>query len=168
MNLHLLFKVNEAFKGMKRFFKLSVYIIVLALLSCENSEIELYQSNDEIIAVNYGTSFGERLGYCYHNIKITETEIEYNATGWLQNDKIPNITISQQIDEADWLRIINEINFIIFRNLDEVIGCPDCADGGAEWVEIITNNLSHKVTFEYQNEPDQLKELVNTFILLLY
>jgi len=56
---------------------------------------------------------------------------------------------------------INSINTTSFFKLPETIGCPDCADGGAEWLEIILlNGKKHKVTFEYRNEPTQLKNQI--------
>lgn len=48
-----------------------------------------------------------------------------------------------------------------FFELPEVIGCPDCEDGGAEWVEMkLQNGDKHKVYFEYLREPDVLKKLL--------
>ena len=52
------------------------------------------------------------------------------------------------------------MDFVVFRNLEEVIGCPDCADGGAEWIEITTKDLNHKVTFEYNNEPEEMQDYI--------
>ena len=49
----------------------------------------------------------------------------------------------------------------MFRNLEEVIGCPDCTDGGVEWIEITTSELSHKVTFEYFNEPEETQNYID-------
>jgi len=40
-------------------------------------------------------------------------------------------------------------------------GCPDCADGGAEWVEISFDTLKHRVTFEFLNEPEELTPIVS-------
>ena len=46
-----------------------------------------------------------------------------------------------------------------FFELPETIGCPDCADGRAEWLEIeLMNGEKHKVTFEYRNEPASLND----------
>ena len=38
--------------------------------------------------------------------------------------------------------------------------CPDCADGGAEWVELGFENKVKRVTFEYMKEPEELKTLI--------
>jgi hypothetical protein len=56
--------------------------------------------------------------------------------------------------------MIDQIGFV---NLPKTIGCPDCADGGAEWIEIISGSggKSQKVTFEYMNEPAKLKDLAS-------
>jgi len=35
-----------------------------------------------------------------------------------------------------------------FRALDDSIGCQDCADGGAEWIQINWPDINKRVTFE--------------------
>ena len=46
--------------------------------------------------------------------------------------------------------------------MPETIGCPDCADGGAEWIEIkLANGEKHKVTFEYMNAPSAFKNYIS-------
>lgn len=51
------------------------------------------------------------------------------------------------------------MNLNDFFKLSETIGCPDCADGGAEWVEVeYVSGKKHRVTFEYMKEPDELKD----------
>jgi hypothetical protein len=42
--------------------------------------------------------------------------------------------------------------------MDTVIGCPDCADGGAEWLELGFEKEVKRVTFEYMHEPDAYKK----------
>ena len=48
-----------------------------------------------------------------------------------------------------------------FNSLDSVYGCPDCADGGAEWLEIITPEWKHSVMVDYSgpNRPAVLENL---------
>ena len=41
-----------------------------------------------------------------------------------------------------------EIDFENFRLLDDRIGCPDCADGGAEWIQVNWSGQNKRVTFE--------------------
>ena len=46
-------------------------------------------------------------------------------------------------------------------NLDSIIGCPDCVDGGAEWFEIITNDTVKRVTIEYGESLNGLDGYIN-------
>jgi hypothetical protein len=48
-----------------------------------------------------------------------------------------------------------------FFELPQTIGCPDCTDGGAEWLEIeLADGRTHKLIYEYGNEPALLKNSV--------
>jgi hypothetical protein len=46
-------------------------------------------------------------------------------------------------------------------NLDSIIGCPDCADGGAEWFEIVTNDTVERVTIEYGDSLEGLNNYID-------
>jgi hypothetical protein len=53
------------------------------------------------------------------------------------------------------------LDFELFMNLDSIIGCPDCADGGAEWFEIATNDTIKRVTIEYGDSLDGLNNYID-------
>ncbi|MBN1415243.1 MAG: hypothetical protein JW973_09100 [Bacteroidales bacterium] len=60
-----------------------------------------------------------------------------------------------------WESFKTALDINSFFELPEIIGCPDCADGGAEWVEVeLAGSRKHKVTFEYRNESEWLKDYV--------
>ena len=143
---------------------------LFSIISCENIENSELDFNSEIISISYGTSFGNCYGYCKQSIHIEQTEVDYLASSWEDDHNFPDIEITSSISDEEWKSIINDIDFMIFRNLDEVIGCPDCADGGAEWIEIETAKQKHKVTFEFNNPPEevqsyitQLEDILNSF-----
>ncbi len=52
------------------------------------------------------------------------------------------------------------MNLDIFQSLDDRIGCPDCADGGAEWVQIDWNNGNKRVTFENRQTVKGIEKLI--------
>ena len=139
-------------------------ILTLGLIfihySCEEDAQDLLVNDSTIVSVEYGKSFGECIGYCFTSIKIESTDVKFLLSSWESSSKYPDINVTVQISLDEWNDLINSINFIIFRNMDEVIGCPDCADGGAEWIEITTDKLQHKITFEYRNEPDEVKDYI--------
>lgn len=145
-----------------KFFKLAIIISpILLFFSCAEDEDVLLTYNSDIISIEYGTSFGECLGYCIRSIEITGLDVEFDASSMTVTDKLPDINISGEISVEDWENLVNKIDFVVFRNLEEVMGCPDCDDGGAEWIEITTSELSHKVTFEYYNEPEELQNYID-------
>ena len=45
------------------------------------------------------------------------------------------------------------------RVLERVYGCPDCADGGAEWIAVEAEERSHRVTFERSDPPEGIAPL---------
>jgi hypothetical protein len=53
------------------------------------------------------------------------------------------------ISNQEWLDLAASLQLDALKSLDTVIGCPDCADGGGEWIEVQTATMRRKVTFEY-------------------
>lgn len=122
-------------------------------------------ATEGIVRIEYGTSFGECLGYCIHYITMEESLITYTRDGWGPDIEKENCT--EVLADTTWNSIRKAIDTALFFDLPETIGCPDCADGGAEWIEIVMGNgRLHKVTFEYRNEPEAL-EYVYTLRQLL-
>jgi hypothetical protein len=152
---------------MRPIFKVLIFITFLFYFSCEEAENEFLTNSSDIISIEYGTSFGNCVGYCINSIEISGTDIMYSAVGWTTLDKVPDIHISGVIPQEDWNKLVSKIDLVIFRNMDEITGCPDCADGGAEWIKITTDKFVHKVTFEYNNEPEQVQDYINDLRLLM-
>ena len=81
--------------------------------------------------------------------------VVYTKTGWF--DTLETIICPESLDDQIWDSISTEIDVDSFMAMTERIGCPDCIDGGAEWLEVeLRNGDKHKVTFEYYNEPSGL------------
>ena len=142
-------------------------MILAVCFSCEKDSSELLTNNSPVIAVEYGKSFGQCLGYCVTSVKIEQSEVYFTASGWTVLDKVPDIELTGALPPDQWNNLVSKIDFLVFRNMDEVIGCPDCADGGAEWIEITTSDVKHKVTFEFGNEPVQVKTYITDLRNLL-
>lgn len=134
------------------------FILAFIFTSCEKNDDD--DISNEIVYVQYGTSFGECLGYCQNDIMIENSQIIFHKNGWDIDGLLPEISISENVDSKYTTELINKINVDAFLKLDSIIGCPDCADGGAEWIEIKSNGISHKITFEYGNEPSETEEYI--------
>lgn len=113
---------------------------------------------DSIIFIKYGTSFGECGGYCYHETKYNSSMITFYSRSWQAPDKDKFDTL--KIDRNRWNKIVRTVNLTEFYNLPKSIGCPDCTDGGAEWIEIGTRTKTYKVEFEYRANIDTIAELL--------
>jgi hypothetical protein len=134
---------------MKSIFHILIVLTIAVLPSCTN---EIYNN---IARINYGTSFGECVGFCKREVTIISVNATFNCYSWYPTTQTVTNTL---ILDSTKLDSISRLNTSSFFELPEVIGCPDCADGGAEWLEIeLTTGETHKVTFEYYKEPDFIK-----------
>jgi hypothetical protein len=131
--------------------------------NCEKvNELTDKQASISEYEVNYGTSFGMCVGPCRKEMNIKKNSVCFTvfytesrgATGG--TPKIYNEVLEVTLGNS----LVKSINFESFYKLNKVIGCPDCADGGAEWVEILKNGSKHKVTFEFGKAPKEIESLV--------
>jgi len=128
-------------------------VLILLVSSCTNEAV--YKN---ITRLNYGTSFGECVGFCKHDVTLLANKATY--TCYSAYPTTQTLTKAESL-RSSALDSIYTLNTTTFFNLPETIGCPDCADGGAEWLEVeLTNGTKHKVTFEYRNEPASLKNQI--------
>ncbi|NBU33061.1 hypothetical protein EB118_05955 [bacterium] len=105
-------------------------------------------SKKTISQIKTGTSFGMCGGYCYREFTISSTKIAYNARGW-GDESYPEIKKEISFSSDEWQSLIDTIDTKEFNLLPERIGCPDCADGGAEWIEITDGKAVKKVEFDF-------------------
>lgn len=141
------------------------FLVVTALffLSCETIENSdnVTPSLDKYTVI-YGQSFGYCIGKCHQQITLNGTKIEFlvkeRSIGGSPeiiekfNETLPQTTINS---------ISKALNEKTFFELKEVYGCPDCADGGMEWIEIINNkDQKHKVTFESGSKVEGIEDLI--------
>ena len=114
----------------------------------------------ESIRIDMGTSFGECWGYCIFQLVIENGEANFVAYNWWDNLSFPDLSVNETYSSSEWNNVLNNININDFFELDEEYGCPDCADGGAEWIELTINGNTHKVTFEAYTEVEGIEEII--------
>lgn len=132
-----------------------ILLATLGLSACKKQNIK-----DGTI-VSYGTSFGMCIDYCNQSIAIETNKVTFTK---IKNGPNPDPKTCQKvIDNEQFKTLTGDIDINKFNKLDEVIGCPDCADGGAEWVEVEQDGKKKRVTFEYGKAPKELKEAVVKF-----
>lgn len=75
-------------------------------------------------------------------------------------EQYPDKTCSSQTDSDEWQALAQSLNREAFYQLPDTMGCPDCADGGAEWIEIEEDDKKYRVTFEYGADIPQIAPLL--------
>ena len=137
-------------------------IILVALFSfllLTNFQCENETDPGEVHYLSYGTSFGECLGYCIREV-VVSGNITFTKSGLDLEGVLPDSSCSLTFIRnplPDYLEMLDQDAFMA---LDTIIGCPDCADGGAEWLELGFEDQVKRVTFEYMNEPDEVSDIV--------
>jgi hypothetical protein len=148
---------------------------VVAVASCRKApnvitinEEEPRSPNPHAIMISTGTSFGECAGYCRTALAVEEGgTLRFVESSW---DTL-HYPLKQQSGTLDagelaCLRAAVEHDSAAFRQLDSVIGCPDCADGGAEWIEITHGATTKRVTFEYGKTIPAIQHIQDAMRLL--
>ncbi|WP_258105435.1 hypothetical protein [Marinoscillum sp. MHG1-6] len=123
-------------------------LILIALSAC-NSEESLTQ--EEVQTIRYGTSFGQCIGYCLSDMEVSAEWVYFTKYGWHEDVDAKSTTIN--FDKDAYQELLASVDKEKFLASEPVIGCPDCADGGAEWIEMTIDNRTKKVTFEYGKAP---------------
>lgn len=104
------------------------------------------------------TSFG----FCAPSSYCT-TRLEARADGALYVAESRNLPARQariSLSSAEWQGLVNALDETRLRALPAVVGCPDCADGGAETLTAVVNGRSTTVTFEYGRDLPGLEALL--------
>ncbi|MFY0627511.1 MAG: hypothetical protein JXR07_14510 [Reichenbachiella sp.] len=143
---------------MKAKYKLIAVILLGITISCDQDDNSSAFENP-ILSLNYGTSFGFCHGYCINEIDIDSNSATYVKYSW--NDDLAYPDINCETNEFNWNELVGSIDQEIMKKSEAVFGCPDCADGGSEWLEIEISEGTFRVIFEFRNEPDFLTEPID-------
>ena len=119
-------------------------------------------SNRDRLVVRSGESFGFCIGYCKRVLEIDRFEERLVTSTYLvPSTDYPTITDTFATPPQKWDSLTLFVDETTFRRLDSVYGCPDCADGGSEWVEIdFGGGDPVRVTFEYGGSVDGIEDLI--------
>jgi hypothetical protein len=101
-------------------------------------------------SISSGTSFGMCRGYCQQSINVTSLPSQLTATKQANfaQPTYPLVQRSFAFPAPQWDQLIGLVDLKTFQALGASIGCPDCADGGAEWIQIDGTDGNKRVTFE--------------------
>ncbi|MEQ1818428.1 MAG: hypothetical protein ABL871_07430 [Terricaulis sp.] len=98
------------------------------------------------------TSFGMCVGYCTTRLEISEGRavlIREARGGRGAPQNLPAQRFAQVLTPDEWDAIEALAGNTDLSGLEPVIGCPDCADGGAESLTIESSGAPQSISFEY-------------------
>lgn len=116
------------------------------------------EAEESTIIIRSGTSFGECMGYCRTELHLNASSVVFLEKGW-RSTMYPDKRQERTMSRAQWDQLIALIDFSVLAQMQDVYGCPDCADGGAEWIEIEQGDQYKKVTFEYGDTLNPIAQL---------
>ncbi|WP_300664279.1 hypothetical protein [Fluviicola sp.] len=139
--------------------KLLIFLAVLlsVFTACETPKKVV--SDDTIISITHGTNFGHCRGYCRKEVIFTEDKVIYSQSG-VDSTATPVKTEEFGNSSKDWSKLVDPLDLKKFNNMKESYGCPDCADGGSEYIEIRTMKGTKRVTIEYGTAFPDLEPLL--------
>lgn len=123
-------------------------LILPALVSCHRHvELVAPKPNYQMVIKN-GTFFGMCGGYCLTETTIREAGASYRESS-REPDKFPDKNKSLALTADEWRDLVDAVDMGALTALDSIIGCPDCADGGGEWIEIQNGAQTKRIVFEH-------------------
>ena len=143
-----------------RGFTLSILVIsVIFVAGGCSTEPNIPERKSDTVIIS-GTSFGECAGYCIKEIQINGENVVFVAKSWFPED-FPDKRLEGSISSEEWDSMIELIDMHALLTYEDRIGCPDCADGGAEWIQIQTTDTLKKVLFEYGDSLAAIQPLLD-------
>jgi len=125
-----------------------------------------------VVAFAYGTSYGQCMGYCMQELRFSGDSVGFFAHGWypeqtdhpmrgsIRMHKLEEVRSSLVLSGSETEELWRLVWSIKYTDLPERVGCPDCLDGGAEWLEFTTaDHKTRRIEFEKNNAPTALKAL---------
>ncbi|MET0554345.1 MAG: hypothetical protein ABW221_14980 [Vicinamibacteria bacterium] len=132
------------------------FLIPFALVGCGSPT----GSSTEAVAVTHGVSFGFCLPTAYCSSRL-EVSAQTAVLTYESRQRTPFVQ-RRALDPAQWTKIATALDPAKLRALPEVVGCPDCADGGAESVAVtFGDGQVDSVTFEYRDDVAGIEALVD-------
>jgi hypothetical protein len=130
----------------KAFTPLPLALALLASAACSRSTTEA--DSTSIVTLSSGTSFGMCMGYCRTELVIDSMTATFTESSWPVSG-LPPKTQTLTLTQVEWQRLRSRVDVSAITRMAGVHGCPDCADGGAEWIELRTAETTARVTFEF-------------------
>lgn len=142
--------------------KISSALLVLALTACAAGAGSTPGAVTRVVST---TSFGMCVGYCTTRLEISQGEAALirQGRGGRGDPALgpPDQRYAVALTDAEWLEIQRLAADVDFDALPDVVGCPDCADGGAEGLTVESAGRAETVSFDFGASLPQARLLLD-------
>ncbi|ADQ16973.1 hypothetical protein [Leadbetterella byssophila] len=138
------------------------YALIFFAFSCQSDSVLAPLIND-IAEVKSGQSFGMCVGKCHNELVISGEKVTLIQKGVSERGGDLQTSSADASERLDAIKkIFKKFKKSDFLKLNEVYGCPDCADGGAEWLSLkFKDGKVKKVSFEYGSTLPGFEEIIS-------
>lgn len=130
--------------------------------SC-GEKTSLQPFNGNITRVKSGQSFGMCIGKCYNELIIENNSVILKQIERKERGGEAVTTEHRNDTRFNPIRAdLNNFSKVKFLQLNEEYGCPDCFDGGSEWLEVQFSDGTVKgVKFDYGSSVEGFEEIIS-------
>jgi hypothetical protein len=133
----------------------------LALSACDTTATQPGPAASPVTRIVSTTSFGMCSGYCRTRLELTETQfVLIREPGGRGAPNLPVQRFTATPAAGEWQQLTTLAASARFAGLPETIGCPDCADGGAESLAISGTGGEKQVNFDHGADISELQPLL--------
>lgn len=122
-------------------------IVAVGLTGCEGGSVK----STGVTKVSSTTSFGMCVGYCKTTLEISPDGAVLTREPWGRGagSGLPVQRFNAVLSAQEWDEIAGAAAQAKIDGLPDTIGCPDCADGGAESLTIAGAKGTKTITFDH-------------------
>lgn len=114
------------------------------------------------IGITFGSSFGECFGYCKHEYTFHSWGVSGIREAWpAEKPEKPDQRIWVRISKERLTALTGIVDTMSLGEPYEVIGCGDCKDGGACWLEIERPGGLKMLSYECASGAGDLQALMD-------
>ena len=126
-------------------------VLLMAALWLTACDTASNSGGNAVTKVVSTTSFGMCVGYCSTRLEIVRGEavLVRDGRSGRGGGTRPDQRFSTPLSDAEWQEIATLAAETKIGSLPDVIGCPDCADGGAETLTIESAGRSKTIKFDH-------------------
>lgn len=136
------------------------FAVTISLAACASAA----SAPAQVTRVVSTTSFGMCVGYCITRLEITEGRavlIREARGGRGAPRDLPEQRFTTQLTPTEWQDIKRLAANVDFDALPDTVGCPDCADGGAEGLSVERAAGAESVAVEFRASIPEAQPLLD-------